>query len=150
MGDGIYPEYSLIVKTFQDPIEERRGYFKKKQEFARKDIERCFKVLNKRWHYVKKPCRVWSLAKMSDAMYTCITLHNMILEDNGKTLCQPGSVPKQFPEPTEKQRTRNNHELASSEIHKELKADLVQHVWDNFSVEDEDVDGDEDKYEDES
>ncbi|XP_076958480.1 uncharacterized protein LOC143634215 [Bidens hawaiensis] len=103
LGDGIYPEYSIIVKTFQDPIEEKREYFKKKQESARKDIERCFEVLKSRWHYMKNPCRVWWLAKMNDAMYTCIILHNMILEDERKAICQqyiPGSVPEQYPKPT--------------------------------------------------
>ncbi|XP_076928921.1 uncharacterized protein LOC143593062 [Bidens hawaiensis] len=145
LGDGIYPEYSIIVKTFQDPIEEKKDYFKK-QESARKDIERCFGVLKKRWHYVKNPCRVWTLAKMSDAMYTCIILHNMILEDEGKAICQhyiPKSVPEQFPEPTQDQRTYNIHQLTSSDIYNQLKADLVQHVWDNRPVEE-----DEDEYED--
>ncbi|XP_076960655.1 uncharacterized protein LOC143637084 [Bidens hawaiensis] len=137
LGDGMYPEYSIIVKTFQDPIEEKRDYFKKKQESARKDIERCFRVLKKRWHYVINPCRVWTLAKMSDAMYTCILLHNMILEDEGKAICQhyiPGSIPEQFPEPTQDQRTYNIHQLTSSDIHNQLKADLVQLVWDNRQV----------------
>ncbi|XP_076904350.1 uncharacterized protein LOC143559758 [Bidens hawaiensis] len=34
LRDGIYPEYSIIMKTFQDPIEEKREYFKKKQASA--------------------------------------------------------------------------------------------------------------------
>ncbi|XP_076883753.1 uncharacterized protein LOC143532640 [Bidens hawaiensis] len=33
LGDGIYPEYAIIVKTFRDLINEKRDYFKKVQEF---------------------------------------------------------------------------------------------------------------------
>nr|XP_043639603.1 uncharacterized protein LOC122610701 [Erigeron canadensis] len=32
LTDDIYPEYSTFVKTFTDPIDDKRKYFKKKQE----------------------------------------------------------------------------------------------------------------------
>ena len=144
LGDGIYPEYSIIVRTFTNPIDEKRRYFKKRQEGARKDIERCFGVLQQRWHYVRNPCRAMSVAKMSDAMYTCIILHNMILEDEGRAICQdytPDIVPEQFPQPTIPQRRQNQRELESKQIHSQLRADLVEHVWarrpDNYEDEDE-------------
>ncbi|XP_021986845.1 uncharacterized protein LOC110883386 [Helianthus annuus] len=47
--DGIYPRYSIVVKTFSDPFDEKRAHFKKFQESARKDIERFFGVLKQRW-----------------------------------------------------------------------------------------------------
>nr|XP_043633098.1 uncharacterized protein LOC122604276 [Erigeron canadensis] len=34
LGDDIYPEYATFVKTFSDPIDEKRRLFKKKQESA--------------------------------------------------------------------------------------------------------------------
>ncbi|XP_021980516.1 uncharacterized protein LOC110876659 [Helianthus annuus] len=43
--DGIYHRYSIVVKTFRDPYDEKRAYFKKVQESSRKDIERYFGVL---------------------------------------------------------------------------------------------------------
>ncbi|XP_021979994.1 uncharacterized protein LOC110876125 [Helianthus annuus] len=46
--DGIYPKYSIVVKTFRDPYDEKRAYFEKVQEFSQKDIERCFGVLQQR------------------------------------------------------------------------------------------------------
>ncbi|XP_076938360.1 uncharacterized protein LOC143606485 [Bidens hawaiensis] len=78
LGDEIYPEYSIIVKTFSDPMDKKRNYFKKVPESSQKDIERCLGVLRQRWHYMKNPCRAWTLEKMRDAMYTYIILHNMI------------------------------------------------------------------------
>ncbi|XP_022003548.1 uncharacterized protein LOC110901001 [Helianthus annuus] len=40
--------YSIVVKTFSDPIDEKRAHFKKIQESSRKDTERCFGVLKQR------------------------------------------------------------------------------------------------------
>ncbi|XP_022003799.1 uncharacterized protein LOC110901268 [Helianthus annuus] len=47
LTDGIYPEWATLVKTLSCPDDEKRLYFKKKQESARKDIERAFGVLKK-------------------------------------------------------------------------------------------------------
>nr|XP_043625904.1 protein ALP1-like [Erigeron canadensis] len=87
LTDDIYPEYSTFVKTFTDPIDEKRKYFKKKQESARKDIERAFGVLKKRWKVISFPSLFWDKQRMHDVIYACITLHNMILEDEDKAFC---------------------------------------------------------------
>ncbi|XP_021991892.1 uncharacterized protein LOC110888687 [Helianthus annuus] len=47
LADGIYPSWSTIVKTISFPEDEKRKKFAKRQEAARKDIERCFGVLQK-------------------------------------------------------------------------------------------------------
>nr|XP_043633763.1 protein ALP1-like [Erigeron canadensis] len=88
LGDGIYPEYAIFVKTFTDPIDNKRKLFKKKQESARKDIERAFGVLKKRWNVISNPARYWDKDKMQSVIYTCIILHNMILQDKNKAFCQ--------------------------------------------------------------
>ncbi|XP_076939239.1 uncharacterized protein LOC143607825 [Bidens hawaiensis] len=46
--DGIYPEWATLVHSFTCPTDEKRQYFKKKHESARKDIEKAFGVLKKR------------------------------------------------------------------------------------------------------
>nr|XP_043617354.1 uncharacterized protein LOC122589167 [Erigeron canadensis] len=48
LGDEIYPKYATFIKTFTDPIDEKRKLFKKKKESARKGIERAFSVLKRR------------------------------------------------------------------------------------------------------
>ncbi|KAK9060674.1 hypothetical protein SSX86_021380 [Deinandra increscens subsp. villosa] len=42
LADGIYPDYSTIVKGFTAPIGERRKIFTDAQTAARKDVERTF------------------------------------------------------------------------------------------------------------
>ncbi|GKF70008.1 ALP1-like protein [Tanacetum coccineum] len=49
--DGIYPELTPLVKTIPEPADDdhKRILYKQKQESARKDIERAFGVLKKKW-----------------------------------------------------------------------------------------------------
>ncbi|XP_021996290.1 uncharacterized protein LOC110893491 [Helianthus annuus] len=42
LTDGIYPKWATLVKTLSCPDDEKRLYFKKKQESIRKDIEWAF------------------------------------------------------------------------------------------------------------
>ncbi|KAJ9538425.1 hypothetical protein OSB04_031158 [Centaurea solstitialis] len=81
LADEIYLEWTTFVKAFRYPSDERRVEFKKRQESARKDIERTFVMLKDKWHVVKRPALVWSQRKLQEIMYTCIILHNMIRED---------------------------------------------------------------------
>ena len=131
LADGIYPKYSIIVKTFSNPYDEKRAHFKKVQESSRKDIERCFGVLQQRWHYLRNPCRAWTKEKMRDAMYACIIMYNMILEDEGNATCQnyvPGAR-TEMPQATMPQRIINALDLRSEDTHNALAMDLVQHAW---------------------
>nr|XP_043626079.1 protein ALP1-like [Erigeron canadensis] len=136
LGDGIYPEYVTFVKTFTDPIDEKRKLFKKKQEAARKGIERAFGVLKKRWKVLNHPTQYWDKALMQDVIYACIILHNMILEDKDKAICQdynpdePSLVPGYWEQMTPlEERIQNRHTIKSRETHNMLTADLVDHLW---------------------
>uniref|UniRef100_A0A0D3CWD1 DDE Tnp4 domain-containing protein n=1 Tax=Brassica oleracea var. oleracea TaxID=109376 RepID=A0A0D3CWD1_BRAOL len=55
--------------------------FAKKQEAARKDVERAFGVLQARFAIVKNPALFWDKVKIGNIMRACIILHNMIVED---------------------------------------------------------------------
>nr|XP_043615645.1 protein ALP1-like [Erigeron canadensis] len=85
LGDVIYPEYAIFIKTFTDPVDGKRKLFKKKQESARKGIERAFGVLKKGWKVLNHPAQYWDKVLMQDVIYACIILHNMMLEDDVKT-----------------------------------------------------------------
>lgn len=81
LADGIYPDWAVFVKTIAEPVGEANKFYSKMQEGARKDIERAFGVLQKRFQIVKNPGRMWRFDKISDVMMCCIILHNMIVED---------------------------------------------------------------------
>jgi hypothetical protein len=60
LADGIYPDWPAFVKTIRHPYDVRTQHFATIQESARKDIERTFGVLQKRWAIVRGPAYGWS------------------------------------------------------------------------------------------
>ncbi|XP_022014512.1 uncharacterized protein LOC110914009 [Helianthus annuus] len=85
--DCIYLEWATLVKTLSCPDDEKILYYKKKQESERKDVERAFGVLKKRWSIIAQPSRILEKSKRRNVIYTCIILHNMILEKSGRAFC---------------------------------------------------------------
>jgi hypothetical protein len=61
LADGIYPDWSIFVKTIRHAVTTMEEVFKTSQESTRKDIEWAFGVLVKRFHYLKRPLRNWYL-----------------------------------------------------------------------------------------
>ncbi|XP_057808851.1 protein ALP1-like [Salvia miltiorrhiza] len=88
LTNGIYPNWPVFVKSPTHPTDTKEKRFKVMQEAARKDIEWAFGVLQARWAIVKGPSSLWSKEEMSDIMFTCIILHNMIIEDEGEHATQ--------------------------------------------------------------
>ncbi|KAK9047947.1 hypothetical protein SSX86_033091 [Deinandra increscens subsp. villosa] len=133
LGDGIYSEYSFIVKTYKDPIDEKRKRFKVVQEAARKGIECTFGTLVTKWHYVKNPCRLWTLDKMKDCMRSIIIMHNMVKEDRGMAICSHYNPQHQevMPEASMEERVQNLADMRSRQQYNALMADLVEHMWSN-------------------
>ncbi|XP_076946917.1 uncharacterized protein LOC143618697 [Bidens hawaiensis] len=62
--DGIYPDWATLVHSFTCPTNDKRKYYKKKHESARKDIERAFGVLKKRWSIIRHPARILHMDKL--------------------------------------------------------------------------------------
>ncbi|XP_048491558.1 uncharacterized protein LOC104882934 [Beta vulgaris subsp. vulgaris] len=83
LADGIYPEWPVFVKSIPraNMLLEKRKLFSQYQEGARKDIERAFGVLQKRFAIVCNPVRLRDKTEVGDIMKACIILHNMIIED---------------------------------------------------------------------
>ncbi|GJV21583.1 ALP1-like protein [Tanacetum coccineum] len=57
--DEIYPKLVLLVKTIPKPADDdhKRILYKQKQEYARKDVERAFGVLKRKWAILANPTR---------------------------------------------------------------------------------------------
>ncbi|GJV75141.1 ALP1-like protein [Tanacetum coccineum] len=88
LSDGIYLQWSVLIKSIKNQgiDDHKRILYKTKHEAARKDVERDFGVLKKKWKLIKHLARGMSRRRLSDVMYTCIILHNMIIHDNGDAI----------------------------------------------------------------
>ncbi|KAJ0837644.1 putative harbinger transposase-derived protein [Helianthus annuus] len=97
---------------------------------ARKDIERAFGILKKRWHILSMPCRLYEKDQIRNVMYMCIILHNMSLEDEGRAIVEYyGEEPESNNEDiNDEERTQNQYLIESRQINSNLRADLVEHV----------------------
>ncbi|EMS50835.1 UDP-N-acetylmuramoyl-L-alanyl-D-glutamate--2, 6-diaminopimelate ligase [Triticum urartu] len=80
LGDGIYSQWTNIVKTIPNPVGEKKKRFAEEQESARKDVELVFGVLQSRRGIVRYPARTWSTKKLWEMMTACVIMHNMIVE----------------------------------------------------------------------
>ena len=81
LADGIYPKWATFVKTIPRPTTPKDILFSKAQEAYRKDVERCFGILQSRFGIVRGAARGWDRKDLRYIMLTCIILHNMIVED---------------------------------------------------------------------
>jgi hypothetical protein len=137
LADGIYLDWPAFVKTICHPYDVRTQHFATIQESSRKDIERTFGVLQKRWAIVSVPAYGWSPQHIGDIMKTCIILHNMIVEDEG-----PSSLNTSFDNIgvladtshgsiLERNEYINNRydQLHDPVKYNQLQVDLIHHHW---------------------
>ncbi|XP_056848864.1 uncharacterized protein LOC130499003 [Raphanus sativus] len=79
LTDGIYPKWSTFIQSISRPQGLKARLFAKKQEAARKDVERAFGVLQARFAIVKNPALTWDKKKIGKIMRACIIIYNMIV-----------------------------------------------------------------------
>jgi Plant transposon protein len=81
LADGIYPNWRCFMKGISKPINEKEKHFTAKVSALRKDVERAFGILKKRWAILKNPSRMMFIEDITATVQCCIILHNMIIED---------------------------------------------------------------------
>ncbi|XP_021833154.1 uncharacterized protein LOC110772971 [Prunus avium] len=81
LADGIYPRWTTFVKTIPNHQSEKERSFASFQKGCRKDVERCFSILQARWAIIRGAARMLDEEVLRTIMMTCIILHNMIVED---------------------------------------------------------------------
>nr|GEU95632.1 putative nuclease HARBI1 isoform X2 [Tanacetum cinerariifolium] len=81
-------KWVVLMKSISQPgsNDVKRIRYKQAYEAARKDVERAFGVLKKKWAIVRTPARSRSLKRITHLMYTCIILHNMIRKEKRKAI----------------------------------------------------------------
>lgn len=133
LADGIYPRYSTMVKAYQHPIEEDRKYFTKRQESARKDVERGFGAIKEKWHVLKYPARAWDDKKIQKVMYAVLILHNMMIEEKGRNICTYNPNDVLQPAATIQMGSDAYYnkmlELYDEDTYHRLRQDLTEDLW---------------------
>ena len=147
LADGIYPEWAVFVKSIRLPITEKEKLYAQEQEGARKDIERAFGVLQRRFCILKRPARLYDRGVLRDVVLACIVLHNMIVEDekekdiieeNLDLNVPPSSSTVQEPEFSPDQNVslervlEKDTSIRDQSAHRRLKNALVEHIWTEF------------------
>ncbi|KAM2853527.1 hypothetical protein FF1_024106 [Malus domestica] len=163
LADGIYPRWETFVKTVPRPRSAREKHFASCQEGCRKDVERCFGILQARWAIVRGAARMFDVKSLRSIMMTCVILHNMIVEDE----FDYDAVDEYEPEPDTMNNSRTRiycahdatkepvqHEplerdghynerviqrytaLQRSSMHNDRQIDLIEHQWALKQVED--------------
>ena len=136
LADGIYPQWSCFVQSIHMPGDEKRKHFASRQEACRKDVERCFGVLQARFAIIRNPCRQWSMDTISDIMFACCILHNMIIDDEREVPDLENILAPHFSDNVPLRRglsfqqlAANTREIENEDTHYGLRGDLIEHLW---------------------
>jgi hypothetical protein len=81
LAHGIYPKWSIFVKTICIPKRKKYRMFAKEQEACRKNMEQAFGVLQSRQAIVWYTSRTWSHETTWEVMTACMIVHNIIVEN---------------------------------------------------------------------
>lgn len=68
------------MKTISEPLTKPHKYFAKWQEASRKDVERAFAVLQRKFQFLVKAVEQWYIEDITTIVQSCIILHNMMVE----------------------------------------------------------------------
>ena len=81
LADGIYPELARFVKTMSEPMTVNHKRFAGWQESSRKDVERGFGVLQRKFHILVKDFEQWYIDDIKAIVECCIIMDNMMVEE---------------------------------------------------------------------
>ena len=79
--DGIYPPIGRFVKTIPVAVGRVMQLFVEWQESARKDSERAFGILVRKFQLLARPIEHWNIEDVKNQMYGCVIMHNLMVEE---------------------------------------------------------------------
>ncbi|CAL8161278.1 unnamed protein product [Prunus armeniaca] len=155
LANGIYPRWTIFVKSIPHPRSDKQKLFAAYQEGYRKYVEMCFGIFQVRWAIIRGAARQFDEEVLRSIMMTSIILHNMILEDeydyNAVDVYKPDPMNTaltriyEMPigphgEPLKHEPlVRDGHvmtrmidrytKMQSSYIHERRQVDLMEHLW---------------------
>ena len=77
--DGIYPTLARFLSTISDPTSKIASFFAVNQEAFRKDVERAFGVLKKKFLALKHPILYHHQDDIFFVVFASIAMHNMMV-----------------------------------------------------------------------
>ncbi len=89
LTNGVNPQWSSFVQTVHEPRDEKRQHFAKMQDDLKKDIIKCYNVLQARFAIIQNPCRLWQMDMIYEVMVVYVILHSMIIEDEKDNHLEP-------------------------------------------------------------
>ena len=63
-----------------EPLTDHHKRYAKWQEASRKDVERAFGVLQRKFYFLVKDVEQWYVSDITGAVETCVILHNMMVQ----------------------------------------------------------------------
>lgn len=127
--DGIYPELSRFVKSFDEPVGERDKMYVGWQESSRKSVERAFGVLQRKFQILERKVELWYVEDIHQVVMACVVLHNMMVAERvARDEEEHSSLYVTIPEdvtPHEPEQEDPIHEAAAR---REAEADLHQRL----------------------
>ncbi|KAL6283921.1 hypothetical protein ACE6H2_014850 [Prunus campanulata] len=127
LADGIYPRWTTFVKSIPHPRSHKQKLFATYQEGYRKDVERCFGILQVRWGIIRGAARLFDERVLRSIMMTSLTrIYEKPMGPNGEPvqhdpLVRDGSF---MPRMIDRYK-----EMQSSYIHEQRQVDLMEHLW---------------------
>nr|XP_043626069.1 uncharacterized protein LOC122597555 [Erigeron canadensis] len=113
------------IPAYKYPTDPKEKKFKRLQESARKDVERAFGVLKQKWGILCRPFRQRSVKAIRNLVYTCVIMHNMIIQDDGRAIS-----PVHIEDPRVQPNSQHDRlqEIRDEETHFRLRNDLTEHI----------------------
>ena len=141
LADGIYPEWSTMVQAYKQvghgpTTSKDMQYFNTQQMACRKDVERAFGILKRKFAIIAGPARFFDIHDMNKIMLTCIILHNMVIEETRRdptwTSFQEEDLNRNLV--IERGYPAREYRLATDRLHSrgiyaQLRYDLTKHLW---------------------
>ncbi|XP_026460088.1 uncharacterized protein LOC113360863 [Papaver somniferum] len=141
--DGIYLKWSTLVQCYCQPPAGEMGpsysYFNNKQMSLRKDVERAFGILKRKFAIICGPYRGLSAREMHKTTLTCIIMHNMVIQETRRNKNWTNHQDEDLrPEiiPTRGLPARNYVQMTSHienrTLYNKLREDLRANLWAEF------------------
>ncbi|XP_026399386.1 uncharacterized protein LOC113295248 [Papaver somniferum] len=143
LADGIYPKWSTLVQCYRHPTTGEIGrsysYFNSRQMELRKDVERAFGILKRKFAIIFWPYRGLSAREMHKTMLNCIIMHNMVIQQTCHNKNQTNHEDEDLRHEIQPARGlpgRNYAQMTShienKTLYNRLREDLKANMWDGF------------------